>query len=360
MPITNVGTLPVSAINVGLVACVSGLGVESAKLGVDISGLNAALAGKFEVSANFPPPAPSYAAGIVTQLDPLEVAAQFLPGNWPTMGASASIDTLAKLGIVEGQLAIVENVTASITAGLTAGGISGWSYAGGASGFGESLTDATASGFGKVAADTEIQAVIIGTESFSSWGSFAQGFDVGTSAAAPAVAAAPRLAFLGEQSAGDWNSGVADVAARLDLFVAELRGLKAALEAQLQLALGLNLPDAQVVVDAGLAIMADVGIDGLMLNMVNVQADIDGELEGISVQLDVVLALSADLSAQLSAGGLTFWTYTGPASGLGAALRSETQDGIPGGSGPSAPAYGVVLAGAAPSMALFGNIFKTS
>jgi hypothetical protein len=221
------------------------------------------------------------------------------------------------------------------------------------------LEGATETGFGRTAADAQIQAVVIATESLAGWQAFSQSVNTNGTANTPATTAA-RLAFLGELSGRRWNSGVATLAADLDLLVADFRGRKAGLEASALVAVGLNLPDVSVVVDAGLSIVADIGIDGLLDNMLNVSADITGAIGSVTAQIDAVLSLSASIAAQLSAGGLTFWTYSGTASGLGAALKAELAGGIPGGSGPRAPAYGLALAGTPANMTIFGSIFKTS
>lgn len=359
MALVRVGSLPVSAINVGLAASISGLTAKVSKLQADLTKLTPALAGQVEIAADFPPSPTMYAGPLAASLNPLELAAVFNPANMATASADLSVDLAADLAFVTAQLVVVESLQAAFTAGLEAGGVAGWSYSGPGAGFGSELEGATETGFGHTAADAQIQAVVIATESLASWQAFSQGVNTNGTASTPATMAA-RLAFLGELSGRRWNSGVAALAADLDLLVADFRGQKSGIEASAQVAIGLNLPDASAVVDAGLSIVADVGIDGLLENMLNVSADITGAIGGVTAQVAAVLELSASITAQLSAGGLTFWTYAGPASGLGAALRAELAGGIPGGSGPRAPAYGLALAGTPANMTTFGSIFKTS
>lgn len=356
----RVGSLPVSAINVGLAASISGLTAKVSKLQADLTKLTPALAGQVEIAADFPPSPTMYAGSLTAALNQLELAAVLNPANMAGASADLSADLAADLAFVTAQLAIVESLQAAFTAGLEVGGVAGWSYSGPAAGFGSSLKGATENGFGRTAADAQIQAVVIATESFAGWQAFSQSVNTNGTANAPADVQAARLAFLGELSGAKWNAGVAALAASLDLLVADFRGQKAGLEASARVAVGLDLPDVSAVVDAGLSIVADVGIDGLLDNMLNVSADLTGAIGGVTAQIEAVLALSSSIAAQLSAGGLTFWTYSGTASGLGAALKAELAGGIPGGSGPRAPAYGLALAGTPANMTTFGSIFKTA
>jgi hypothetical protein len=358
--ITRVGSLPVSAINVGLAGSVAGFGVQAAKLQADITKLGLSGIAQGQVALNFPPNPLSYAGAATAALSPALLASILNPITIVGGSVDAALDVTLDLAIVTAQLAVVESLAASFSVGIESGGIAGWSYAGHAAGFGTELDRYTVNGFGKTPASAEVQAVIITTEDFDAWGAFSQSVNTGGTANATADANLAQLAYLGELSGGRWNSGVARLSAKLKLFVAELRGRKSSLEASLEFMLGLDLPDPTVVVDAGLSVFAEVGIDGLLDNMVNVRADLAASIGTVQGKLDLLLDGAADVAAQLSAGGLTFWTYSGTAGELGAALRSEIAGGIPGGSGPRAPAYGLALAGAPGAMTLFGTIFKTS
>lgn len=360
MALVRVGSLPVSAINVGLAASLGGIAAKAAKLQADATKLIPALAGQIKLGLDFPPSPTAYAGSIGAMLNPLELAAVVNPLNMAGASADLLVDLAVDLAFVSAQLEVVEGLQTTLNLGLDAGGIAGWSYSGPAAGFGSELERQTKTGFGSTAADAQIQAVIIATESLAAWQAFSKSVDTGGTANAPADAQAARLAFLGELSGRHWNGGVAALAGSLDLLVADFRGQKSGIEASAKMAAGLTLPNVSAIVNAGLSVVADVGIGGLMDNMLNVSADLTGAIGGVTGQIDALLALSADIAGQLAAGGLMFWTYSGPAAGLGAALRAELGSGIPGGSGPRAPAYGLALAGTPASMATFGSIFKTS
>jgi hypothetical protein len=358
--LVRVGSLPVSAINVGLAASLPGLSAKGVKLQADLTKLTPALAGQIEIGLDFPPNPISFAGAVVAALDPIELAAVVNPLNMVGASADLSVDLAVDLALVTVQLEIAERVQASLNIGLDVGGIAAWSYSGHASGFGSELERYTREGFGKTPPGAAVQAVIIATESFGSWQAFSSGAETGTSASAEADTNQALLAFLGEIPARRLNVGVADVAATIDLLVADLRGQKSGIEASIKMALGLTLPDVSATVDAGLDVFAELGIDGLLENMVNVSADLTGAIGDLTAQIDALVELTGDITAQLAAGGLMFWTYFGTAAGLGSALRQELAGGIPGGSGARAPAYGLVIAGTATSMATFGTIFKTS
>ncbi len=352
------GVLPVSAINVGLVAAVGGLQAEVTKLTADLSELTFGLIAQAQVTLDFPPNPLSIAANITAGLNPLEIAAGLLPTNVLAGGIDASLESTIELGVVSIQISAVQQITIPLGIGLDAGGIAGWSYSGPAQGYGIELERATARGFGRFRATDQIVGVVIATESFASWGAFSQGVNTGGSGSIEATEDAT-LNYLGALNGGQWNTGVATLIARIRLLLDELRGIKAALQAQIQVSLGVNLPDVDVLLDAGLDVVADLGIDGLIDNLINVQTDFGAAISGIEAKIELLLDLIADLSLQLSAGGLAFWTYSGSAAGLGAELRTAIEDGVPSGSGPGASCYGLVLAGTAPSMTAFGTIFKT-
>lgn len=359
MPIEQGGTLPVSAINLGLVLSVSGLQAEVTKLELDVSNITPALAAQASISLDLPPDPASLTLNVEAAIDPLNVAAELTPGNFVVAGVDTNAELVLELGVIDAQLEIVEEVTAQAGAGLAVGELAGWSYAGGARAFGEALDPATAAGFGTTAPGTPIRATIIATESFASWQAFSGGFNTGTSGQAEVTGADARLQFLGTLGGADWNTGTADLFGRIGLFLDQLRALKAAIEFQIELSVGVNLPSATLIADAGADIVADIGIDGL-LDFIDVDVDIDAALGFLNAKIDFLLNLIAEIGADLSAGGLTIWFYNGPAGQLGAALRGEIVGGLPGGSGANAPIYGLVIAGPEDSMLTFGTIFKTS
>lgn len=358
MTLVLAGSLPVSGVNLGLSSASAGLAAEITKLQADYIGAFPALAGQLQISANVPNLA-GVTAGVGAALNAPRLAAGMVG---ITAGSSSlAADVALKLGLVTGQIAAGEGIESAIGGGLDAGGISGWSYAGRISRFARKLDGETRSGgFGAVGPDDTVTAVVIATESFASWQSFSQGAETGTTADQQATANDEALTFLGSRGGAEWNTGTADLVARLDLLLAELRGQKSALETQLELFLGIGLPSPTVVVDSGLGVVANVGFDGLLDNLISVQADITGMLGTLQARIDAVVSLQADIDAQLSAGGLSVWIYTGRARDLARELDAEIADGLPGGSGRTAPVYGLVLVGRPPAMTTFGTTFLTA
>jgi hypothetical protein len=358
VPLVQLGTLPVSAINIGLAASVPGFGAKVTKFGLDL--VDVALAGvaNVQVSLDLPIDPVSLALSIGAQLTPADIAAELSPGNIAFGGVDAAADLSADIALLTPPIALLGTLVGSFRTGLNTGAIAGWSYSGRSAGFGSRLAPATANGFGKTAPNDDIAAIIIATESFSSWGSFSTGFNTGSSANQEATATDERLVYMGELGGAEWNVSVKEALADLDLFLAGLEGEKAGLEASLQVALGVDVPDPEVILEGSLAVVADLGIDGLVAGA-EVTVDFPSVAAEIEAQLDAQIEFIAGLNMQLSAGGLTVWSYTGKASGLGAALRVALQNGLPGANGPNAPAYGLVLVGSPPAMAIFGGIFLT-
>jgi hypothetical protein len=93
---------------------------------------------------------------------------------------------------------------------------------------------------------------------------------------------------------------------------------------------------------------------------VSIQLDITAQIGLVELDLAAVVDLLADLNAQLAVDGLHYWTYSGQAGYLGTSLAAELRSGLPGGPGPGAPIYGLVIACASPTAwASFGNIMIT-
>ena len=353
--LTLVGTLPISAINTGLAASVGGLNAQITKLTADVSGLSVALASQLELTGTFPPDPSIYGSALLSVADPTIHAA--IVSGMLTGSFTVNADLVIDLGIIDAALTVLEPLDATLQTGLNAGALAGWSYSGSAAGFGSTLHTASLQGFGSTGPNDTIAATIIATESFSSWGSMAAGFNVGDSAQAPADPADDRLRFMGETGALALNTGVVQFRERLSLFLGELRGSKTQIQNSILVSGGLSLPDPGLVLGASAAALADIGVAGLLDNLVNVHADITGCISGVQGDINATVSLVAQLNGQLSAGGLCCWTYAGPASGLGAALEAATKNGIPSGTGPRAAAYGLVIAGPPSSMSAFGSIF---
>jgi hypothetical protein len=359
VPLSLVGTLPVSALNLGLAAAPAGIGVEVSKLQADITRLTGALDTQLAVTAEFPPNLAGYTAAFALALDPTAVAAAFDLTNWVTLNADAKVGLAIDLALLESLLAILDGIIDSFTLGLSAGGLAAWSYAGRAVGFGTTLDGATRLGIAGIPADQDVSAIIIGTASHASWSTFGEGFHVGTSAGTDLgdETSQELLAFLGTLTGRDLSTGVRDLFSLLDLLRAELEGRKDAIEAQIELSLGVNLPDPTAIVEAGL----DIDLGAALGNLVDVQADLGADIDLLTLNVEAALALSASISAQLSVGGLTLWSYSGPMSELGAAFAPEIEDGVPGATGANGATYGLVIASASPTAwADFTQIFRTS
>lgn len=347
MTLSLAGTFPVSAVNVGLASAVVALQTEVTKLGEEIVKFQAALLAQAEVAANIPDVA-TLTAAVAGQLNLAEVTSQF--SNIVSASAEGNLDATAELGVVNGQILAVEGVLDPIEVGVSAPDIAGWSYRGRVDQFGPLLASSSTTGFGRFAASDVVTGMVVSTESLASWQSFSEGVDTGSSASA-ATADDAVLKFLGTRSGADWNTGTAGLLARLRLFLTELRAIKATLEAQLLVSLGANLPDPAVLVDV------QVDVDALLGNLINVNVDLDGEISSIQARIDALIDLIGEIDAQLSAGGLSFWNYSGRADQLGPELAEALADGIPSGNGPDVPAYGLALVGSSGSMGSFGSIF---
>lgn len=352
MTLSYVGSLPVSGVNTGLNASLGALTIEIAQLGVDLSGLVPAVAGQLQVSIDIPPNVPAYTVNLAAAFNPAQVAIEVSPGAITLNGIEPAAELTIELGLVEAKLKATLNITQPLELGLGAGGIAGWSYSGGARAFGEALRTATPQGWGDTLPGETVAAVIIATESPSSWAAFKTTFQAGADRS--------YLRYLGEYGASRWNLGLGTLMLRIRAFLAKLQALKARIEYQLQVFSGLELPAAELIIDTGLDIVAEFGIDGLMENLVNVDVDLDAAAANINARIDAIVDLQAELSATLSAGGLSVWSYSGPAAAMGGEFVGAVRDGLPGGSGATAQVYGLVLAATPEAMSAFGNVFLTS
>ena len=338
------GNLPVSAISVGLAASVDSLAIEIAQLELDLAGFVPAVAAKLEVSADFPPDFTAYATAVGLHLNAAELAAQLDPTGIVSASVDASTDLGLELGLVEAKLAAALALSAPLEAGLAVGALSGWSYSGPARGFGMALEADTADGWGKTAPSSEVSAILIACEDPASWSAFGDGFNTGPGS--------DGLTYLGELGGWQWATGVWSLIVRIRAFIARLRAIKASIEAQLQITLGLNLPSVTALLDVGLSL--DVGV--MLDNLVNVQADLDVALGAIQAKIDALIDLSASLALQLSAGGLSVWSYSGAASELGAEFSAEISSGVPNGNGSAATVYGLVVASTPENMVTFSSL----
>jgi hypothetical protein len=343
---TLAGVLPVSALNIGLAGQPAMFVQAAGDLGIDMAKAVASLALQGSMKAALPSFNPAVllaGRGLLVS----NLASMLNPATWVTLSGSAKASLLADIGLVEASLLAAGEVGLTLSAGLGASGLAGWAWGGPAAGFGEALAGVRT--WGRVPPSATVQGIVVATESQASWSAFGSGFNIGGSAAGGG-----RLEFLGELSAGELNTGVLAFSEWLDLYLLKLRGLKAKLDYQLDVSLGLHPPDPQVMIDVALNADLGLGLD----NLLNVSVDFQAKINGIQARIDYLLQLAADLALELSAGGLAVWVYSGPASEFGAALQAATERGIPGGHGPSATAYGVAVACAIPGVwSTFGSIF---
>ncbi len=355
MAITLLGTLPISATNLGLAATPPGFTAQVAKLTADLAKLADALAAQVTVQTALPPD-PTFLLALQNQLDPTTLALVF--AQWPTLNADANTDLVAELAFIDAQLLILEGITVPLQVGVDAGSLAGWTYSGQARGFGTELEAATVNGFGGVDRNANVDAIIVAAADFSAWGSFSGGFNTGTSddENLGSVTTQTKLQSLGVLSGGQWNTGVVDALRPLFEIQAVLEGLSATLTAQIELTLGIGLPDPGDIVDFGLTIDLGAALD----NLVNVQTDLGATFDAISLKITALEVLLGELNAVLAVGGLSVWSYSGRAGGLGADFAPQVQDGLPGVGSALAPAYGVVVASQSPTAwADFGQIFIT-
>ena len=366
MGLTSLGTLPVSALNIGLGASLPFLNSKILDLQASISGLQIALAAQLQLGINLPSiTLPSIAAAFEAQLANLPTLLN--PLTWVTLGADVNVAVGLQLGLVELNIAAQAALQATFQAGLSAGSLSAWSYSGRSVGFGEALAYQNERGWGGIAQGSQVQALIVATESPASWGSFGFGFSTGASAKVAASGALPRaksqvpgsgppahLVFEGVLNGGQLNTGVLRVKALLDLFILKLKGFAVGLRLQLGISIGLNLPSLGSLTASLSAVAPSIALQ----NLLTVKLDLVAAISGLQLQIQVILQLIADISASLSAGGLSVWSYAGAAGELGSSLRLALAGGLPGGSGPETTAYGIVIATQLPSaFAAFGGIF---
>lgn len=334
MTMDLVGTLPVSGINLGLSLAPPILSAKITQLGVDLSNLSLAVTAQLGVSANLP-----NLVGLSAALSELQktVMAMFSPPQkFISLGADLNDDLVVQLGLVDAALSLALSASTQLSAGFSVGDIAGWCYSGPA----RHLASTSSAFSGEY-----YSGVMIATESISSWGQFGVSVNTGPSRTAP-PGGPPMLTSLGKATGGEIFSGMLDVALVIDEFLLQLKGMKANLELSIDLTLGLNLPDPSALLDALMDLIGQAA--HLLDNLVNVNVNLDFEIGSIQAQLDYILSLTGSIGAQLSAGGLALWRYSG--TDLGADVSSALSGGIPGGSGPDADIRAVIFAHGVPAM----------
>jgi hypothetical protein len=348
MGLTLLGTLPLSAIQLGVVAALPGLSGRVNAAVSDLSKVQASLAGALSGSATFIPPDPTTIAATLASA----IAAQsgnlsnlVLPTTWITGSVSAGAELAVELGTIDAELALVGEIGATLSAGLDVGSLATWAWGGPVGAFGTRLAATTRGGWGKVSPGDPVSGVVIVSTAFADWQHFGASFNVGPTARAPASGGGA-LTFLGELSGGKLNTGTLAAKQPIDLYRTQLEGAKLAVEASLELTLGVNLPSVDVLLP-GLSI----NLDDLIGNMLSLDlaADLQLNIDALSLQLEALQLELGGFEAMVTGGGLTVWKYDGPAGRFGASLEAEIKDGIPNAGDGSSIGYGLAIACGSPS-----------
>jgi hypothetical protein len=341
-----VGSLPVSGLQVGLAASLGGIAAKISGLQELIVELQPSLAGKLEMSLTFPPNLPGLAASASGHLNPEAMAVLLNPATWFSGNVGLQGDIALKLGLGLAKIEIAIRLVDQLRAGFNAGGIAEWAYAGTAQGFGTGLSWELQSSTGGLDRDAQVSGLIIACEDGASWDSFGSGFNVGD----PYPGA---VQFVGSLTGGEIVTALRLPMLEIEAYLAEMQGSVVALRGQLDLSFGLNLPAPDELLSLGIAIDLDAAIGSL----VEIDADITGEISIVLGKIDLLLQLQASIQASLSGGGLSVWRYSGPISAMGDELATTLEEGLPGGGGPSVSISGIALACATPSAwAAFGRL----
>lgn len=348
MGLSSPTVVPCSALNVGVVAAIPGIEAQIKELGVDVSKLGASFGLQATVDLNSPNVA-AFGGALAAHIQALPGA--FAPDKWIEANASFSGGITADLGIAEANLQLVTAITARLEVGLNTGGIQAWTYSGGVAGLALAVTRAT----GRDARD--VQGFVIACEDFDSWSGFSATFNTGrTVEQGKPLPTGSELTFLGGLTGGELNTGALQLKQPIDLYLGHLKGLTANLTLQEQVSLGINLPSVTPLIAQVEAALPQIEL--MLDNLVNVRIDPTAQISGINARADALLKLLGNLQVSLSAGGLVFWLYNGPASGLGPALAPTSSSGLPGGSGPGAAINGIIVLCANPqTFADFSLIF---
>ena len=337
MSLSAAVTLPVSVLNPALATGQQLISLDQAALTADIGELAAEIL-KVGLSLELPNP-----ANIGLQLGALE-ADIALAVSAPALAVTPPGVTLDLVGAADIQgdivsllpsIAMAAKLKAGIAGALDLPGLHWWSYSGPAAAFGSGLETFTRGGWPSVKVDDSINALIIATESFSSWGPFS---------ASIAVPQGPGgLHYAGLLKPIRVFKFAKQLVNYLDSFILRFEGKQFALQAQLDIALGVTLPDVGVALTASIA--AAASIPAIIANLgLTIDASVKF-VPAINAKLALLLKLSLDFGAiLLSGGGLSVWKYSGPAANLGVEFAAAMTSGLPNGSGPNTPAYGMVLA----------------
>jgi hypothetical protein len=341
-----VGSLPTNGLQIGLVATLPGIAAKIAGLQSLVPELQAAIAGKATMAVNVPPNITGFTAAAGAYLNVGSLAALLNPAAWVSVGASANADIVAKLGLIIPKIELLASISGVLTVGLSAGGIAEWAYRGPCQAFGVRLDSALTRSSGGITRDETVSGLVIVCEDGASWNSFGRGFNVGSPSPG-------EVEFVGSLTGGEVVTGLRLPMLEIEAYLAELNGTRLALEANLELSLGVGLPSVGELLNAGLNLDLSAAIGSL----VEIDVSIQAELEALLGKIDVLLDLQGNISASLSGGGLSVWRFSGLIGELGNELVATLESGIPGGTGSLANVGAVAIACDSPSAwGAFGNL----
>lgn len=299
--ITDEGDIPLSVLNVGIAAAMPGVVAQATVLLADLAAMAPAPLLQTAFAAS-PPLLPDLDSLVAAGDNLLAYASTLNPANWGPAAASVNVSVAADLGFAEAQLAIVGQALGAVEAGVATGGIATWCYAGPAPSYFDGLLDRAASEY--YLREQVVDAFVVATDSDAAWATFAAGFNDAGLRDSPG----PRIVYSGGASAGNLLTSLGrayDVVRNLYL---DLGARTTKLEADLQLTLGLDLPDP-------LDLMVPVDVD---LGAITATVDFDSMFQAVGLQVDAVLDLVAELDLQLSGQALACWHFRGPAGSMGA------------------------------------------
>lgn len=343
------GTLPVSGLQIGMVAAANGFALKVSGFEELIVDLGATTEAQIQMGLSFPPNAPGIAAAVAVQLSPSTLASMLNPVTWASANLELQAGIVAEIAVLNGKISVASALAASLRAGFDAGGIVGWSYAGAAQRFGVEMSRELRGSTGGIPRSSSVSGLVIACEDAASWDSLSRGFNTG-------AARGSELRPMGSMTGGEVVTGLTQPLAEIDAYLEGLRGELSGLEANLQIALGADLMSPSELISLG----ASVDVDSAIGSLLELSVDIGAEVGNVNASMAALAEVEAELEASLSGGGLSLWRYSGAIDDLGASMEDGINAGLPGGGGPSAQVSGVVLACSSPSAwAAFGALVPT-
>lgn len=321
-----VGILPVSGVNVGLALYPPVLAAQISGIQLDITNLGLTMAKKLALVT------PAATLSLPTFVASLQGAVAGLtatisdPSKWITANLQLTPLLGVQIGLLDVAIGIAASAQGTLEAGLSAGGLSLYSYAGAAS-FMAGTSTSVRGTRGK-----NVNALLIATESPASWTALSEGLYVGDPTPG-------RWHFDGSLNAGELNTGAYTAYLDISKWLLRLRGARATLAARLNMALGLDLPPFP---DLLLRMKAKLSAPEVLLQAaLLIDLSVGLRIPIVAARVGALIDLSASLGLSLAAGGLAVWVYSGPGEGLAEDIASTVVGGLPGGSGPAATVYGL-------------------